>query len=113
MATELKRATTTLDRIEELLGESARMLLDHKSQTIDKGQINLPGPDFIDRVWAYSDRSPSVLRSLQSLFDNGRLAGTGYLFNPAGRPGYRTFGRGVVCSESPVLRSGKYCEAGY
>jgi len=79
VATELKRATTTIDRIEELLGDSARTLLDHKAETIDKGQISLPGPDFIDRVWAYSDRSPSVLRSLQSLFDNGRLAGTGYL----------------------------------
>jgi len=53
VATELKRATTTLERIEELLGAGARTLLDHKSQTIDRGQINLPGPDFIDRVWAY------------------------------------------------------------
>jgi class I fructose-bisphosphate aldolase len=79
VATELKRATTSLDRIEELLGDSARTLLDHKSETIDKDEISLPGPDFIDRVWAYSDRSPAVLRSMQSLFDNGRLAGTGYL----------------------------------
>lgn len=79
MATELKRATTTLDRIEELLGENARTLLDHRSETISKDQLNLPGPDFIDRVWTNSDRSPVVLRSLQSLFDNGRLAGTGYL----------------------------------
>jgi class I fructose-bisphosphate aldolase len=79
MATELKLAETSLDRIEEILGENARTLLDHRSQTITKDQLNLPGPDFIDRVWAYSDRSPSVLRSLQALFDNGRLAGTGYL----------------------------------
>ncbi len=56
MATELKRAHTTLSRIEELLGENARTLLDHKSETISREQINLPGPDFIDRVWAYSDR---------------------------------------------------------
>ena len=79
MATELKRATTPLNRIEELLGDSARMLLDHKSETISRDDLNLPGPDFIDRVWAQSDRSPAALRSLQSLFDNGRLAGTGYL----------------------------------
>jgi class I fructose-bisphosphate aldolase len=79
MATELKLAETPIGRIEEILGENARTLLDHKSQTISKDQLNLPGPDFIDRVWAYSDRSPSVLRSMQSLFDNGRLAGTGYL----------------------------------
>ena len=69
MPTELKRATTPLDRIEELLGENARTLLDHKSEAIPKDQLNLPGPDFIDRVWTYSDRSPAALRSQQSLFD--------------------------------------------
>lgn len=79
MATQLSRAGTSLGRIEELLGENARTLLDHQSQTISKDQINLPGPDFIDRVWSQSDRSPAVLRSLQTLFSNGRLAGTGYL----------------------------------
>ncbi|HKY27910.1 MAG TPA: class I fructose-bisphosphate aldolase [Pyrinomonadaceae bacterium] len=79
MATELKRAETTLDRIEELLGANARTLLDHKSQTIPKEGLHLPGPDFIDRVWSHSDRSPAVLRSLQTLLNHGRLAGTGYL----------------------------------
>src|SRR6266508_838596 len=79
MVTELQRPDTPLGQIEEFLGDKARALLEHKSQTIPKDQLSLPGPDFIDRVWAYSDRSPSVLRSLQSLFDNGRLAGTGYL----------------------------------
>ena len=79
MATELKRSATTLDRIEELLGDNARTLLDHKSEAIPKELISLPGPDFIDRVWAYSDRSPATLRSLQSLFNHGRLSGTGYL----------------------------------
>src|SRR6476660_156213 len=78
MATELKRSGT-MDRIEELLGSDARTLLDHTAQTITKDHIQVPGPDFIDRVWSISDRSPSVLRNLQSLFDNGRLAGTGYL----------------------------------
>ncbi|MFN2532363.1 MAG: class I fructose-bisphosphate aldolase [Pyrinomonadaceae bacterium] len=79
MATELKRSGSGLDRIEALLGSEARKLLDHTSQTIFKDQLQVPGPDFIDRVWAFSDRSPSVLRSLQTLFDSGRLAGTGYL----------------------------------
>ena len=79
MATEMKRSEPALDRIEELLGSEARTLLDHKSQTISKDQLNLPGPDFIDRVVAQSDRSPLVLRSLQTLFGNGRLSGTGYL----------------------------------
>ena len=78
MATELKRSGT-MDRIEEILGPNARNLLEHTAQTIPKDQLHLPGPDFIDRVWSISDRSPSVLRSLQSLFDRGRLAGTGYL----------------------------------
>ncbi len=79
MATELKRSGTSLDKIEELLGEDARQLLEHTSSTIPKEQIQAPGPDFVDRVWALSDRNPSVLRSLQTLFDNGRLRGTGYL----------------------------------
>ncbi|HYY58960.1 MAG TPA: class I fructose-bisphosphate aldolase [Pyrinomonadaceae bacterium] len=79
MATELKRAGNSLDRIEELLGKDARTLLDHTSRTISKDELQLPGPDFVDRVWALSDRRPAVLRSLQTLFDTGRLSGTGYL----------------------------------
>jgi len=79
MATEMKRAASTVDRIEELLGDEARTLLDHQSQTISKDELYFPGPDFIDRVVAQSDRSPAVLRSLQSLIDHGRLAGTGYV----------------------------------
>ncbi|HEX8852555.1 MAG TPA: class I fructose-bisphosphate aldolase, partial [Pyrinomonadaceae bacterium] len=80
MATELKReGAGALGRIEELLGADARTLLEYRSQTIPREQIQVPGPDFVDRVWALSDRSPAVLRSLQSLFNTGRLAGTGYL----------------------------------
>jgi len=66
-------------RIEELLGSSAESLLSHTSRTIPKEQLVLPGPDFVERVWARSDRNPQVLRSLQSLYDHGRLGGTGYL----------------------------------
>ncbi|HVS82333.1 MAG TPA: class I fructose-bisphosphate aldolase [Pyrinomonadaceae bacterium] len=79
MATEMKPSPKTIDRIEELLGAEARALLDHKSKAIPKSQLHLPGPDFVDRVCAQSDRSPAVLRSLQSLLDHGRLAGTGYV----------------------------------
>ncbi len=79
MATELERESTSLGRIEELLGENARQLLEHKTTTIPKELIQTPGPDFVDRVWSQSDRNPSVLRSMQTLYDNGRLAGTGYL----------------------------------
>ncbi|HKR13670.1 MAG TPA: class I fructose-bisphosphate aldolase [Pyrinomonadaceae bacterium] len=78
MATELQRSGT-LDRIAELLGPDASKLLDHKSQTVPKELVQLPGPDFIDRVWSISDRSNNVLRSLQALYDHGRLKGTGYL----------------------------------
>jgi class I fructose-bisphosphate aldolase len=79
MATEMKRSGATIDRIEELLGDDAREILDYTSQTIPKDQLYLPGPDFVDRVMSQSDRSPSVLRSMQSLIDHGRLAGTGYV----------------------------------
>ncbi|HEY3581475.1 MAG TPA: class I fructose-bisphosphate aldolase [Pyrinomonadaceae bacterium] len=78
MATELKHSPT-MDRIAELLGPEAQNLLDHTSQTISKDQLHVPGPDIVDRVWSASDRSPRVLRSLQTLVNNGRLAGTGYL----------------------------------
>jgi fructose-bisphosphate aldolase, class I len=79
MVTELKRSSGIIDRLEELLGVETRGLLDHKAQTIPRDQIHVPGPDFIDRVTSHSDRSTAVLRSLQSLLDHGRLAGTGYV----------------------------------
>lgn len=78
MVTKLQR-TDAVERIAELLGPAASELLDHTSQTISKDQLQLPGPDFVERVWGISDRRAGVLRSLQTLFDNGRLAGTGYL----------------------------------
>lgn len=78
MVTKLQRSAS-IDRIAELLGPNASDLLNHSTQTISKDHVQLPGPDFVDRVWSGSDRSPAVLRSLQTLFDNGRLAGTGYL----------------------------------
>jgi class I fructose-bisphosphate aldolase len=79
MATELKREGSALGRIEELLGEDGRALLEFDSPKISKDLIQTPGPDFVDRVFSLSDRSPQVLRSLQSLYDHGRLGGTGYL----------------------------------
>ncbi|MDQ3179179.1 MAG: class I fructose-bisphosphate aldolase, partial [Acidobacteriota bacterium] len=66
-------------KIQKLLGDEAETLLKHKSKTIPKENLSLPGADFVDRVWLQSDRNPGVLRSLQTLFDNGRLAKTGYL----------------------------------
>ncbi|MGZ5304457.1 MAG: class I fructose-bisphosphate aldolase [Bacteroidia bacterium] len=68
-----------LDKIAELLGKDADNLLNHTSKTISKESLHLPGPDFIDRVWKDSNRTPQVLRSLQTLYGTGRLANTGYL----------------------------------
>lgn len=65
--------------ISKLLGKDAKFLLDHKSKTISANQIHTPGPDFVDRVFAQSNRTPQTLRSLQALFDRGRLGGTGFL----------------------------------
>src|SRR5438132_4288676 len=70
---------TSLSKLESILGNDAESLLRHKCETIPKSQLHLPGPDFVNRIWSNSDRPTRVLRSLESLFDHGRLAGTGYL----------------------------------
>src|ERR1041385_1892694 len=67
-----------LDRIESILGDE-KALLAHQCKTIPRESLHLPGPDFVDRIVSASDRSPRVLRAMQSLFDNGRLGGTGYV----------------------------------
>jgi class I fructose-bisphosphate aldolase len=69
----------TLARIRELLGDQSNYFLAYQSKTVSKDQLHLPGPDFVDRVWLGSDRPAPVLRSLQALFDHGRLRGTGYV----------------------------------
>jgi class I fructose-bisphosphate aldolase len=68
-----------MSQIEQILGEEADYLLGHHCNTIPKELLHLPGPDFIDRVFVGSDRKPAVLRNLASMFNHGRLAGTGYL----------------------------------
>jgi class I fructose-bisphosphate aldolase len=65
--------------IQTLLGDEAEYLLGHRSNTISSDLLQLPGPDYVDRVLALSDRKTGVLCSLQTLFDHGRLGGTGYL----------------------------------
>ena len=72
-------ATATLSRIEGYLGSKAESLLTFRSPKIAKERLHLPGPDFIDRIYAQSDRNVRVLTSLQRLFSTGRLTGTGYL----------------------------------
>ncbi len=69
----------SIQEIEKLLGEEGQALLKHQCKTISKDLLHLPGPDFIDRVLVSSDRRPATLRNLQSLFNTGRLAKTGYV----------------------------------
>ncbi len=65
--------------IGELLGAEAESLLKHVCKTIPKESLHLPGPDFVDRIFAPSDRNLRVLSNLQRMFSTGRLAGTGFL----------------------------------
>lgn len=68
-----------IKQIEALLGSEAESLLGHECKTVSKDQLHLPGPDWVDRIFGVSDRPVPVLRSLQQLFDHGRLGGTGYV----------------------------------
>jgi fructose-bisphosphate aldolase, class I len=72
-------AATTMDSLESILGDQAKDLLEHSCKTVNKDLLHLPGPDFVSRVWSGSDRPVQVLRSLESIYNHGRLAGTGYV----------------------------------
>src|SRR3989454_768972 len=65
--------------IEQILGQESEILLRHQCKTIPKESLNLPGPDYVDRIYGGSDRPARVLTSLQALVSHGRLAGTGYV----------------------------------
>jgi class I fructose-bisphosphate aldolase len=69
----------TYAEIEKALGENAGNYLGFSSPKIAKSRLHLPGPDFLDRIVAASDRNVRVLGNLQRMFGSGRLAGTGYL----------------------------------
>lgn len=69
-----------MSKYSSLLGEErAKYLLEHQCKTIDKSLLHLPCPDFTEKIWIQSNRSPQVLRSLQQLYGTGRLANTGYV----------------------------------
>lgn len=70
--------TSALDSIVDLLGNESKSLLNHTPKIPREG-LHLPGPNFVEEIFAPSDRNPQVLRSLQSLYDHGRLGGTGYM----------------------------------
>jgi class I fructose-bisphosphate aldolase len=65
--------------INDFLGKEASSLLDHVCKTVPKEHLNLPGPDFVERIFSGSDRSKEVLENLNRVFNHGRLKGTGYL----------------------------------
>jgi class I fructose-bisphosphate aldolase len=67
------------EKITHLLGTDGPFLLEHTCSTVKKEHLNLPGPDFVDRIMTATDRNATVLRNMQSVFDHGRLGGTGYL----------------------------------
>ncbi|HWT87911.1 MAG TPA: class I fructose-bisphosphate aldolase [Candidatus Angelobacter sp.] len=71
--------TTASSSIQQYLGAKTDSLLGFRSPKIAKERLHLPGPDFIDRIFALSDRNPRVLANLHRMFNTGRLAGTGYL----------------------------------
>jgi len=65
--------------INSLLGDEASYLLEHTCSGIPKEHIHVPGPDYVDRIMAPSDRGPGTLRAMQQIFNSGRLGGTGYV----------------------------------
>ncbi len=65
--------------LEQLLGDEADSLLNHVATALKADQLSIPGPGHLDRIFIESDRSPTVLRNLGTLYGTGRLAGTGYL----------------------------------
>ena len=66
-------------QIPDLLGEEADRLLNYTCIGFPRSTLHLPGPDFVDRVMVHTDRPNTVLRNMQTIFNTGRLGGTGYL----------------------------------
>ena len=65
--------------IAALLGDDASLLLDHKATAFPKEWLTVPGPNFLQDIFTQSDRTPTVLRNLGTLYNHGRLGGTGYV----------------------------------
>ncbi len=71
--------TTSTGKIETYLGAKAEFYLGYKTPKISKERLHIPGPDFVDRIYAASNRNIRVLTNLERIFSHGRLGGTGYL----------------------------------
>ncbi|WP_338762228.1 class I fructose-bisphosphate aldolase [Bernardetia sp. ABR2-2B] len=72
-------ANLSTDRVSELLGKDSETLLNFSTPAISKERLHVPSPDFVDKIFANSNRNPQVLRSLGQLYGSGRLANTGYV----------------------------------
>ncbi len=72
-------ANLSTDRISELLGQDSETLLNFSTPAISKERLHVPSPDFVDKIFANSNRNSQVLRSLGQLYGSGRLANTGYV----------------------------------
>ena len=79
MTSKTFQSSSTFSDIQTILGDQSEFLLAHESKTLSKYDLHLPSPDFVDRIFSISDRSNRVIQSLNTLFTNGRLGGTGYL----------------------------------
>jgi fructose-bisphosphate aldolase, class I len=74
-----KTLKNSTEHIEKYLGNEAKNLLSYEAKGVPKEELTLPGPDSIDNIFGISDRNVQVLRSLSTIYNHGRLAGTGYL----------------------------------
>jgi class I fructose-bisphosphate aldolase len=77
--TEATQTMSLIENITQNLGADADYLLNHQCKTVPKEQLHLPGGDFVDRIFSLTDRSNQVMRSLQTIYNHGSLAGTGYV----------------------------------
>ena len=115
-----ERAMTTaqmepMNDVRELLGADPDKLLDFETPAVNRSQLHLPGPDFVDRVVAPNRPIAAVLKNLQAILDHGRLGGTGYRLDPARRPGRGALRRRELRAQSRVLRPGEHraaCDRG-
>ena len=98
------------NELQKLLGDSAKGLLEHKCKTVPADKLHLPGPDFVDRVFIPTDRTPQVLRSLNRF---SAMAGwrERVFLDFAGGSGNRTFGRREFRAEPGIFRPGKHRQA--
>jgi class I fructose-bisphosphate aldolase len=98
-----------INKIEKLLGDD-KSLLTHECKTIPKSNLHLPGPEFVTDVVGQSDRTPNVLRNLNSLYSNGRLAGTGYVSILPVDQGIEHSGGASFAPNPDYFDPGKICE---